>query len=195
MLNPVSDLKLGLNYTRSAGAGALELNLSKRRDVFTARLLPDAVELLRADVANPQDRTVLAHKSWNFGPRSARVELVNVDYRVRLLVDGQEVLSTTPQQYAPDVEMLRRENTMPRFPSVSIQAQNQVAIAKASLDKAQSDFNRYQSLYNQGAVAAATLDIYRTQLDVAKSQYNNALQAASIVEEGARWRWSGAPPV
>lgn len=66
------------------------------------------------------------------------------------------------------------------------QAENAVAIARASLDKAQSDYNRYKALFDQGAIPAASLDAFRTQLDVARSQYNNATQAASLVEEGAR---------
>lgn len=134
LLNPVSDLKLGLNYTRSAGAGPLELKLSKRQDIFTARLLPDAVELLRADISNPHDKTVLARRDWKFGARPVRVEFMNVDYRVRLLIDGQEALATTPQQYAPNVQMLRREETMPPYPTIGVQAQNQVcSIAHLSL--------------------------------------------------------------
>lgn len=67
-----------------------------------------------------------------------------------------------------------------------IQAQNQVAIAKANLDKARTDYNRYNSLLQQGAVPQATVDTYKTALDVAQSNYNNAQQALSLVQEGAR---------
>lgn len=129
LLNPVSDLKLGLNYARSGGAGPLELRLSKREDVFIARLLPDAVELLHATAADPEKMTLLSRKNWKFdarAARAARVEFMNLDYRVRLLIDGQEVLATTPQQYAPNVALLRRESTPPPYPSISIRAQNQV---------------------------------------------------------------------
>ncbi len=126
MLYPVSDLKLGLNYSRSGGSGPLELRLSKREDIFTARLLPDAVELLRADMSDPEKTTLLARKLWKFDARPVRVEFMNLDYQVRLLIDGQEVLATTPQQYAPDVELLRRENTIPPYPTTSIQARDQV---------------------------------------------------------------------
>ena len=67
-----------------------------------------------------------------------------------------------------------------------IQAQNAVDIAKANLDKARTDYNRYQSLFQQGAVAQATVDTYKTALDVAQSNYNNAVQSLSLVREGAR---------
>lgn len=67
-----------------------------------------------------------------------------------------------------------------------IQAQNAVDIAKANLEKARTDYNRYNSLLQQGAVAQAVVDSYKTALDVAQSSYNNSVQALSLVQEGAR---------
>ena len=67
-----------------------------------------------------------------------------------------------------------------------IQTQNAVDSAKAGLDKAQADYQRYKSLADQGAVSASTLDGFRTALNVSKAQYDSALQAASLVKEGAR---------
>lgn len=67
-----------------------------------------------------------------------------------------------------------------------IQSQNAVASAKAALDKAQSDYDRYKSLADEGAVSASTLDGFKTALDVAKAQHNSAVQAASMVSEGSR---------
>jgi HlyD family secretion protein len=67
-----------------------------------------------------------------------------------------------------------------------VQAQNAVDIAKANLDKARTDYNRYNSLLQQGAVAQATVDSYKTSLEVAQASYNNALQSLSLVQEGAR---------
>lgn len=124
--NPVSDLKLALSYARLAGAGPLEMSLSKRDDIFTARLLPDAVEIVRATVDDPTSTKVVARKEWRFGSRPARVEFMNLDYQVRLLIDGQEVLATTPEQYSPDVAGMMRDRTMPPYPMVSITARQQV---------------------------------------------------------------------
>jgi RND family efflux transporter MFP subunit len=67
-----------------------------------------------------------------------------------------------------------------------VQAQNAVDIAKANLDKARTDYNRYNALLQQGAVAQATVDSYKTALDVAQANYNNAQQSLSLVQEGAR---------
>ncbi|MDT9091847.1 hypothetical protein, partial [Escherichia coli] len=35
--------------------------------------------------------------------RPINVEFANVDHRVSLVLNGEEVLATTPEQYAPDV--------------------------------------------------------------------------------------------
>lgn len=66
------------------------------------------------------------------------------------------------------------------------QADNAVAIAKANLDKAQSDYDRYKNLYDSGAVSAATLETYRTALTIQKEAHRSAIEARSLVEEGAR---------
>jgi signal peptidase I len=123
---PVSDLKLSLSYSRLAGSGPLELSLSKREDIFTARLLPDAVELVRATEEDPTKTTVVARKPWKFDGRPVRVDFMNLDYRVRLLIDGEEALSTTPADYAPDARQLMQERTMPSEPEVSVTARQQV---------------------------------------------------------------------
>jgi HlyD family secretion protein len=66
------------------------------------------------------------------------------------------------------------------------QAENAVAIAKANLDKAQSDYDRYKNLYDTGAVSAATLETFRTALNIQRESYKNAAEARSLVDEGAR---------
>ncbi len=65
-------------------------------------------------------------------------------------------------------------------------AENQVATAKANLDNARANLNRYKKLYAQGAVAEAQLEVYQTQFDVAQASYNTAKQNLSLVVEGAR---------
>ncbi|HEY3266038.1 MAG TPA: efflux RND transporter periplasmic adaptor subunit [Armatimonadota bacterium] len=66
------------------------------------------------------------------------------------------------------------------------EAKGQVDIARWNLEKAESDYKRYQDLYREKAVSAATLDQYRTAMNVARSQHDNAVQAASLTEEGSR---------
>lgn len=65
-------------------------------------------------------------------------------------------------------------------------AQNAVSVAKANMDKAQSDYNRYKGLYDDGAVSAATLEAYSTQLSIARSQHNSAVESLNLIQEGGR---------
>ena len=59
------------------------------------------------------------------------------------------------------------------------QAEAQVASAKAQLDLATSNLNRYRELFNEGAIAASVLDQYQTSYDSAAAAYDNALAAAA----------------
>ena len=133
-LSPVSDLKLSFFYTRAAGNGPLELTLSKNHDQFFAVIEPGKASLYRATFENPRQRELLATASYPFTAKPAQIDFINVDYRVRLLVDGKQVLTTTPQQYAPDVASLKARDTRPPLPVVGITADSQVcAITHLSL--------------------------------------------------------------
>ncbi len=57
-----------------------------------------------------------------------------------------------------------------------VQAEWNVRQAKAALDKAQKDLDRYTKLVAEGAVAAAVLEQYRLAYDTAQANYNSALQ-------------------
>jgi RND family efflux transporter MFP subunit len=46
--------------------------------------------------------------------------------------------------------------------------------ARAAFAKAESDFKRYQSLYEKNAVSISDLDLYRSQRDVARARLDNA---------------------
>ncbi len=106
--NNVSDLKLDLFYERREGDGPLRLELTKLDDTFTAEIYPDRVRLLRAagDAAPIEVMPPVALAEGRRGP--LRVEFTNVDYRVALRINGRDYLATTPQQYAPDLDRLRR---------------------------------------------------------------------------------------
>ena len=59
------------------------------------------------------------------------------------------------------------------------QAEAQVSSAKAQLDLATSNLNRYRELFSEGAIAASVLDQYQTSYDSAVAAYDNALAAAA----------------
>ena len=109
----VSDLKLSCNYTRRSGDGPLRLQLSKKADLFTAEFTPGKVRLLRAQrvQSNPAqtiNETELRAVSVKAlaGTEAVRVELINVDYRVSIRVNGEEVIATTDAEYYPKIQEL-----------------------------------------------------------------------------------------
>ena len=55
-------------------------------------------------------------------------------------------------------------------------AESQVAEANANLQKTQTDYDRYSSLFNQGAIAKQELDAAKATYDVTQAQKNSALQ-------------------
>ena len=138
--NTVTDLKLNLFYERRSGDGPLRLELTKLEDVFTAEVSPGKVRLLRRDVREPAEANKeLGSADVDAGGtgRPVHVEFMNVDYRVTLRIDGRDVLATTPEQYAPNIDRLlsywRRESPLPK-PQVRIGAERQAcALSHVSL--------------------------------------------------------------
>lgn len=60
----------------------------------------------------------------------------------------------------------------------AMQGEAQVAAAKAQLDLARSNLNRYTALYEQEAVSESTLEQYRTAYEAAEAGYNQAVAVA-----------------
>jgi len=126
--DPVSDLKLAFFYQRTAGDGPLRLTLSKNDTTFVAEIYPNRVRLMRADGQGKE--VEIATSSWTAPTTPAQVEFTNVDYRVALRIDGEDLLVTTKEQYHPDVaERVRayESNTKAARPTISIAAANQTA--------------------------------------------------------------------
>ncbi|HWB53687.1 MAG TPA: S26 family signal peptidase [Tepidisphaeraceae bacterium] len=125
-LNPVSDLKLQLTYDRKDGSGPLKLDLRKIDHTFTAELTPAGARLLMR-VGNGSEQQL--GPTWKADvPQPWRVEFANADYRVSLRINGQEVLSSTPEEYHPNLQMLidayNQDKQMPP-PAVRISAADQ----------------------------------------------------------------------
>ncbi|MGD1277438.1 MAG: S26 family signal peptidase [Tepidisphaeraceae bacterium] len=130
---PVSDLKLALYYRRTSGDGPLRLKLSRHESVdhtFTAEIGPQTVRLLhRTNGGEQQIGPTVKLADLGIAPAKAvLVELQNVDYQVTLRLDGQEVLQSTPADYAPNVAWLLqqwRERRHGRPGEAEIEAQRQ----------------------------------------------------------------------
>jgi HlyD family secretion protein len=65
-------------------------------------------------------------------------------------------------------------------------AENQVASAKANLDNAKANYNRYKQLVESGAVSQAEFDVKETSYRVAQASYKSAQEQLSMIKEGGR---------
>ncbi len=66
------------------------------------------------------------------------------------------------------------------------QAENAVAMAKASYENAKSNRDRMRELFLEGALSPQQMDQAQTAFEVASAQYESAKQQLSLVKEGAR---------
>lgn len=111
---PVGDLRLAFVWFPQAGDGGLTMEMNRHQDHFLARLRMDGTAEIHHRPPGSA-KTVLIGQA-NLGPfrpgQAVPVEFTNVDFRVSLSIDGQEVVASTDQQYAPDVAELlsRRED-------------------------------------------------------------------------------------
>lgn len=125
-----SDLKLSFDYRRLDGDGPLRARLTKYGHEFTAELTPGRARLLHRRRDGTEVEIGAAALRTDGAP--VRVELMNVDYRASLVIDGQVVAQTTPDQYAPDVtwllEQFRERAAPPPAPSIRIEAEKQEAV-------------------------------------------------------------------
>jgi len=67
-----------------------------------------------------------------------------------------------------------------------LQGQSAQAEAQATLNNAQKDYNRMETLYLEGAISSQQRDSAYTALSVAKARYDTAMQKYSLLAEGTR---------
>lgn len=122
----VADLKLSVSYERQAGSGPLLLKLCKYDDWFIAEIWPDKVKLVRNQSGNGKEIGSYPLTS----SRPMRIDLINVDYRVTVRIDGMDVIQTD-DSYGPDMRELPRLMARDGRPAeVRIAAENQKCILK-----------------------------------------------------------------
>lgn len=107
--NPVSDLRLEFVLYPKGGDGYIETALFKGDDCFVARLQADGRVSLTRQKGDDRKPELLSEAVVPPLEPQRPIELVfqNIDYRVSLAIDGQDVLATTTDQYAPDIRYLR----------------------------------------------------------------------------------------
>jgi signal peptidase I len=127
--NVVSDLKMNFMLVLRDGPGKIELALSKWNDVFLAKIdTTGKAQLFRLSrdefEAGQSNGELLAEGQFpeieKDSPRQISFE--NLDYRVRIKMDGKVILETTDEQYHPNVDQLRRKVAEQKQPIVRISA-------------------------------------------------------------------------
>ncbi len=127
----VSDLKMEfmLNLHKNSPPGQLELVLSKRNDVFIAKIdTAGKAQLLRTarsgyKPGKGSPSLVIEGSFPPIDPMEPRIiSFENCDYRVRLKIADRVVLETTDEQYHPDIQKLLRSRDEEMTPIVRIGA-------------------------------------------------------------------------
>ncbi len=112
----VGDLRLRFGWRPRAGTGGITLEMNRNRDKFIASLNSDGT--VRLEAARFDDKSgewkipQVIRQSNDLAPfprsQTTRIEFINVDYRVSLLVEGEEIISTTDDDYKPSLTDLQR---------------------------------------------------------------------------------------
>ncbi len=128
--NAVSDLKLTANYTRTSGSGAFRMTLTRFEDVdhtFTAEITPDKVRLIHRTSSGAITTLEKSLSELGIsGDKPIFAELLNVDYRVTLRLNGRDVFD--PMDYDPNVPWLLdqwRSHARGKSGEAEIEAENQ----------------------------------------------------------------------
>jgi signal peptidase I len=112
MRQRVGDVRLRFTWFPEAGSGGLTLSMNRDKDEFTADIRTDgsvSVEGLLPDADIPGHRLRVGEKKLPaFAPGAAvDVEFVNLDYRVYLFINGEQVI-VSDDRYAPQLAKLTR---------------------------------------------------------------------------------------
>jgi signal peptidase I len=108
----VGDTRLRFVWCPTGGAGGIRLGMNRDEDDFIATINMDGqlrVEGYQPELETPGHRQVIGEKKLAaFQPGSAvPIEFINLDYRIALFVNNEEVIASTPEQYAPQLPRLR----------------------------------------------------------------------------------------
>ncbi|MEN6642450.1 MAG: efflux RND transporter periplasmic adaptor subunit [Armatimonadia bacterium] len=161
----------------SAGQVVAELDMADQRSQL--RMAQSAVQVAssRLDQAKASHRQQLVTSQSGIKVADAAYSQQRVNTRTG--IDSAQAALESAQAQLSQVREGSRAQDIRR-------AQEQVTIAQAQLEKAESDTARYRTLTTQGAAARATLEQYETAERVCRAQLRGAQEALSLVKEGAR---------
>jgi membrane fusion protein, multidrug efflux system len=114
----------------------------------------------------------------------------------QLVQEGDLIARIDPRDYQTKVENVRGKLSEARASLKSMETgarpedikvlEAEVNAAKAQLDEAQKNFERYSALYSKDAVSKAQYDRFQSTRDVAQAQYDSAQQNLEKGRKGAR---------
>ncbi len=109
----VGDVRLRFTWLPDSGTGGLRLSMNRDVDEFTATIDVDGhvkMESYQPELDKPSQRQTIGEARLDAFPAGVPVpvEFILLDYRVALFVNGEEVIASTPEQYRPQLEKLRR---------------------------------------------------------------------------------------
>ena len=103
MVHNVADLKIDFSVDKISEGGVVRAVLGKGETEFVAEISVDRIKLIRR---SKTETLTLAEAALSPAISVSQVSFQNVDYRVAVSIDGKEILSSTPEQYAPDVQAI-----------------------------------------------------------------------------------------
>ncbi len=129
---PVSDLRVRFVLDFKEASGSVRVGLTKRSELFIGEISPDGTaRILKASTEHPTETTELCSTNIpNFDvERKIEFEFRNVDYRASMHIDGETILATNDNQYAPDLAELRRSHPPKTTPPYIEAADTNVELA------------------------------------------------------------------
>ncbi|MEN6303094.1 MAG: biotin/lipoyl-binding protein, partial [Armatimonadia bacterium] len=157
----------------SAGQVVAELDMADQRSQL--RMAQSAVQVAssRLEQAKASHRQQLVTSQSGIKVADAAYSQQRVNTRTGI-DSAQSALESAQAQLSQVREGSRAQDIR--------RAQEQVTIAQAQLEKAESDTARYRTLTTQGAAARATLEQYETAERVCRAQLRAAQEALSLVK-------------
>jgi len=125
----VSDAMISFVAMPGGGAGRLTLQISRGSDVFQALLDSDGQVTLQRLGKGGIPIVFRKGKMRPMTPgKPFNVEFENLDYRVALRIDGQEIAATDEAQYAPNIEAILGRHPKTRDAATIAMAASQMAM-------------------------------------------------------------------
>jgi len=175
----LQDQQDALNNIQTAQAALASskarLSQAQTTSEVTAEQKQSAIDQARANLQSVQAALRSAQTRWSQAVTTADVT--------------KKQLQSDIESAQAGVDAAEARLTMAKKPSRTqevLVAQNAVDSARANLDNAEANYQRYKGLFERGAVSAVDYGTMKTQYSVAQASYNSAKAQLSLLQEGGR---------